>query len=63
MQTDNSHFDTQTHQRENSSQTVITSSLFYVYYPFETYYLRIGPPAAPMLLWPFVLDYVNKPSY
>ena len=31
MQTDNSHFDTQTHQRENSSQTVTTSSLFLVY--------------------------------
>ena len=31
MQTDNSHFENQTHQRENSSQIVTTISLFPVY--------------------------------
>ena len=55
MQNVNSHFETQTQQRENSSQTVTTRSLFPVYDLFQTYYLRIGPPADSVLLWPIAL--------
>ena len=29
---------------------------------FETYYLRIGPLADPVWLWPIVLDCVKLPS-
>ena len=41
MQTENSHFGTQTQQRENSAQTINTSSLFPIY-------TLVGPPADPV---------------
>ena len=61
-ETENSYFDTQTYQMENTTNPITTNSRFTVYVLFLIVITRIGPPCYPMWSWPIALDLVKHPS-